>query len=197
MAMQQLDVSQVVSQLRAALQDRSMSAQAKIDRAEAILRSMDAASASPTPVLRARPKSPAARGGLAPWQTRRVQDHIEDQLSGGLSCDELARMVGLSSHHFSRAFRVSFNESPHAYVIKARIRRSCALMLASAGSLGQIAADCGFNDQAHFNRVFRKHCGASPGDWRRQQHAPLTSRKIQSRGDSPNVLSTESPISQA
>jgi AraC family transcriptional regulator len=197
MAMQPFDVSQVVSQLRAALQDRSTSAQAKIDRAEAILRSIDAATASSTPVLRARLTRPAARGGLAPWQSRRVHDYIEDRLAGGISCDELAGMVGLSSHHFSRAFRVSFNESPHAYLIKARVRRSCALMLASAGSLGQIAADCGFNDQAHFNRVFRKHCGASPGDWRRQQRAPLLSTKIQSRGDSPNVLSTESPTSSA
>jgi len=195
--MQHFEMSHVVSQLRATLRDRSISAQAKIDRAEEILRSIDLETSASTHAVRARLTRPARRGGLAPWQARRVHDYIEDNLSVGISCDDLAGLAGLSSHHFSRAFRVSFNESPHAYVTKERIRRSCALMLASAVSLGQIAADCGFNDQAHFNRVFRKHCGASPGDWRRQQHAPLLSTKIQSRGDSPNGLSPESPTSQA
>lgn len=183
--MQHFEMSHVVLQLRATLRDGSISAQAKIDRAEAILRSIDLETSAPAHAVHV-PLTRPRRGGLAPWQARRVHDFIEDNLPGGISCHELAGLVGLSSHHFSRAFRVSFNESPHAYVTKERIRRSCALMLASAVSLGQIAADCGFNDQAHFNRVFRKHCGASPGDWRRQQHAPLLSRKIQSRGDSPN-----------
>lgn len=40
-------------------------------------------------------------------------------------------------------------------------------MLTTNASLGQIAADCGLADQAHFNKLFRKFAGESPGAWRR------------------------------
>jgi AraC-like DNA-binding protein len=36
-----------------------------------------------------------------------------------------------------------------------------------AASLGQIAADCGFTDQAHLSNLFRRFVGESPGVWRR------------------------------
>lgn len=42
-------------------------------------------------------------------------------------------------------------------------------MTTTAATLGQIAIDCGFADQAHFNRHFRKHLDVSPGRWRRMQ----------------------------
>jgi hypothetical protein len=58
-------LSQVVSQLRAALRDRSTSAQAKLDRAEAILESIDFMTPPSIEAVRADVISPVARGGLA------------------------------------------------------------------------------------------------------------------------------------
>jgi transcriptional regulator GlxA family with amidase domain len=51
--------------------------------------------------------APVWRGGLAPGALRRVRDHIESTLSERIDLGALARMVGLSDCHFSRAFRQS------------------------------------------------------------------------------------------
>jgi AraC family transcriptional regulator len=107
------------------------------------------------------------RGGLAPWQIRKLTTYIDTNLDRTITTRCLAEVARLSSFHFCRAFRDSFGHSPHAYVIRRRMERAQGLMLTTNASLGQIAADCGLADQAHFNKLFRKFAGASPGAWRR------------------------------
>jgi len=108
-----------------------------------------------------------ARGGLAPWQKCKVQNYIEDQLERSILIKDLAKLVSLSSSHFCRAFKESFGETPHAYIVRARIERARILMLTTSGSLSEIAFSCGLADQAHFCRWFRQTIGMTPGAWRR------------------------------
>jgi transcriptional regulator GlxA family with amidase domain len=103
----------------------------------------------------------------APWQIRRVNTHIQANLDAAIRVKELAKLVKLSSFHFCRAFRDSFDDSPHGYLMRRRLERAQGLMLTTNASLGQIAADCGLADQAHFNKLFRRFVGESPGMWRR------------------------------
>ena len=90
-----------------------------------------------------------------------------DQSDTTVRTKDLAALVELSSFHFCRAFRDSFGDSPHAYVTRRRIERAQGLMLTTNNSLSQVAMDCGLADQAHFNRLFRRFVGESPGAWRR------------------------------
>jgi AraC family transcriptional regulator len=106
-------------------------------------------------------------GGLALWQIRRLTAHIEADLAAKVRIKDLAGLIKLSSSHFSRAFKQSFADTPHRYVMRRRVERAKALMLATNGSLGRIAADCGFADQPHFNRQFRRLVGEKPNAWRR------------------------------
>jgi AraC-like DNA-binding protein len=108
-----------------------------------------------------------ARGGLAPWQKCKVQNYIEDRLEGSILIKDLAKLVSLSSSHFCRAFKESFGETPHAYIVRARIERARILMLTTSDSLSEIAYSCGLADQAHFCRWFRQTIGMTPGAWRR------------------------------
>jgi AraC family transcriptional regulator len=111
---------------------------------------------------------PAARGGLHPRQAKLVATYIEANIDSNLQVADLARIVQLSISHFSRAFRRTFDEPPHVYVMRQRMRRAQVIMLSSLKPISQIALDCGMSDQAHFTRVFRKMIGISPGRWRRQ-----------------------------
>jgi AraC family transcriptional regulator len=108
-----------------------------------------------------------ARGGLAPWQIRKLITYIDVNLDRTITTRCLAEVARLSSFHFCRAFRDSFGDSPHGYVIRRRMERAQGLMLTTNSSLGRIAAECGLADQAHFNKLFRKFAGESPGAWRR------------------------------
>jgi AraC family transcriptional regulator len=107
------------------------------------------------------------RGGLAPWMVRKVSTYIETHLDSVIRSVDLAGLVEQSVSHFCRAFRVSFDESPHTYVMRRRIERAQGLMLQTRLSFAQIAVDCGLSDQAHFNKSFRRFVGQSPGEWRR------------------------------
>jgi AraC-like DNA-binding protein len=107
------------------------------------------------------------RGGLAPWQLRRVATYMDANLADSIRCEDLARVTRLSVSHFMRAFRESFGAPPHAYLMRRRMERAQGLMLTTDAALGQIALDCGLADQSHLTRLFRKLVGESPAAWRR------------------------------
>jgi AraC family transcriptional regulator len=116
---------------------------------------------------------PCPRGGLAPWQAKRVRSYIEDNLGSNMCVTDLAPIVHLSTSHFFRTFRKTFGEAPAAYIMRRRIVRAQQRMLSSQVPLVQIALECGMCDQAHFSRVFRRIVGVNPKAWRRQFFARL------------------------
>jgi AraC family transcriptional regulator len=113
-------------------------------------------------------KFPSVRGGLAPWQAKRVAAYIESNICSKIGVIELAALVHLSIGHFFRAFKVSFGASPLAYVMHQRMLRAQAIMASSEAPLSQVALECGMCDQAHFSHAFRRIIGVSPNVWRRQ-----------------------------
>jgi AraC family transcriptional regulator len=108
-----------------------------------------------------------ARGGLAPWQERRAKEIIEANLDGEVPLTHLARECGLSTGHFSRAFKNTMGIPPHQWLLHRRIENAMRLLRNRQLSLPEVALACGFSDQSHFNRVFTKLSGTSPGAWRR------------------------------
>jgi AraC-like DNA-binding protein len=109
------------------------------------------------------------RGGLAPWQEKRATEILAAHLDGNLSLVHLARECGLSTSHFTRAFRQSTGTTPHQWLLQHRIDHARELLLTTRMSLSDIALACGFAGQSHFTRVFTRLVGLSPGAWRRQR----------------------------
>jgi AraC family transcriptional regulator len=117
-------------------------------------------------------EDPVARGvfepgGLARWQARRALTYIDDHLESRLDVPMLAKLVSFSKSHFSRAFKQSLGLPPMMYVKMRRIERAKTLMTSTNQQLTDIALICGFADQSHLNRSFRRVLGVSPGRWRR------------------------------
>jgi AraC family transcriptional regulator len=107
------------------------------------------------------------RGGLAPWQLRRVTQMIDSRIAETIRVGDLAASVCLCPSYFCRAFRQSAGETPHAYVVRRRIAFAMNSMLSTPKTLSEIAIDCGFADQPHLTRMFRRIVGMSPAAWRR------------------------------
>jgi AraC family transcriptional regulator len=108
------------------------------------------------------------RGGLAPWQKRRVAELLRENLDGQIGLADLARECGLSVSHFTRSFRRSFGTSAHRYLILRRIEQSKSLLSKSVFALSDVALEAGFSDQASFSRTFKALVGIPPGQWRRR-----------------------------
>ena len=96
----------------------------------------------------------------------RVLDLIARNLAEPMSVDDLAREAGFSRAHFSRAFARSTGRSPHRYLMARRVAMAAHLLGNTDLPLSQIAADCGFHDQAHLSHAFKAQTGQSPRAFR-------------------------------
>jgi len=175
-------MTELCAALRGALDDERGSAEECLRRASEILQTAED-SQQRAPAL--------ARGGLSPWQNRKVTAYIEAHMDRPIRNEELATIVQLTACHFGRAFRNSLGESPHEYIIRRRVERAQGLMLSTDASLSQIALDCGLADQAHLSRLFRRIVGESPRTWRRarveyaryQSPSPSSGRRSRQEGN--------------
>lgn len=109
------------------------------------------------------------RGALAPWQVRRVTRYLHDRLPERVDLAELAALTGLSTAHFSRAFKLSTGLAPYQWQLDMRIRLAQQLLASGRQTLDEVAERCGFADGSHFARTFRRFAGCTPSEWRRQR----------------------------
>lgn len=111
-------------------------------------------------------QEPADRDGLTFAQERAVRDYVHEHLQERMSLDDLASTVALSRFHFARRFRQSMGTSPHEWVLRQRVAQARTLLTRTDTPLLDIALRCGFADQSHLTRVFRKRTGTTPGRFR-------------------------------
>jgi AraC family transcriptional regulator len=107
------------------------------------------------------------RARLILWQVRKVRDYIDSHITGRILVSDLCALVQLSEAHFSRCFKRTFGESPHAFVLRRRLEFAAQYLLQTDVPLCDIALRCGFADQAHFSKQFRQANGLNPSVWRR------------------------------
>jgi len=84
---------------------------------------------------------------------------------GAVPIGVLASELGWSRRHLAASFREQVGTSPKSLARILRFERA-AVRLRGGGELGAIALDCGYYDQAHFNRDFREFAGATPTEYR-------------------------------
>jgi AraC-like DNA-binding protein len=97
---------------------------------------------------------------------RRVREQIEERLSEAVRLDDLAGDVGLSKEYLVRSFASRYGMPPHRYLVHARVNRARALLDAGV-SAADVALSCGFVDQSHLSRWFKRIVGATPGCYQR------------------------------
>jgi AraC family transcriptional regulator len=112
-------------------------------------------------------REPANRGGLAPWQQKRVAAYIEERVGNDIPLATLAELVQLSPYHFCRSFKSSFGMPPHRYHVNRRIERAKQLLADRELSVMTIALDVGFSDTKRFSAAFHRLTGQTPSCYRR------------------------------
>src|SRR5271163_4497735 len=109
-----------------------------------------------------------SRGGLASWQERIAKEILFARIRNPPTVDELSRACGLSARHFIRAFRQSTGLTPHQWLMQERALSAKNLLEHSDRTLADISAACGYANQSHLCRAFRRYFGKSPSTARRQ-----------------------------
>jgi AraC-like DNA-binding protein len=88
---------------------------------------------------------------------------------GRVPVGALAERLGRSRRHLSARFREHVGLPPKAVARILRFRQAVKLLQKTpARSFAELAFECGYYDQAHLNRDFRKFAGTSPGDFARR-----------------------------
>ncbi len=113
-----------------------------------------------------RPKFRQYVKGLGDKRLKRVLAYIDQHLAENIDLQKLATVAGLSQCHFSEMFKQSLGVPPYRYVLLQRIERAKRYLRQSNRPINDVALSCGFADQSHLTKHFRKSVGMTPRAFR-------------------------------
>lgn len=99
--------------------------------------------------------------------SKRIVGWLEEHFSENVNLDNLAEELDYNKTYLCKAYRNDTETTILDTLNMIRIRHAAELITYSDMSLSQVAAECGFATVSHFNRVFRKYVGITPGQCRR------------------------------
>jgi AraC-like DNA-binding protein/mannose-6-phosphate isomerase-like protein (cupin superfamily) len=102
----------------------------------------------------------------------RAIEYIEENHASALRVADVAACVALSPSRLSHVFKQHTRRGVNEYLHEYRIARACAALMESKAAVGEIAADVGYSDTRFFHRVFRRHTGCNPTQYREHCASP-------------------------
>ena len=105
--------------------------------------------------------------GYAPSLAARVKFYLDAKYTEKLRIDALAERFGVHPNHLSRAFQEAYHISPKRYLQTLKLEKAAQMLAATNSPVALIAESIGFEDQHAFSKVFKKHHGISPMEYRR------------------------------
>lgn len=97
---------------------------------------------------------------------RALQVWMEGNLSADLTLAGLAERVGMSTRHFSRVFANETGTTPARYVEQVRIGAARRLLETTDQPMDRVAAAVGLGSPETLYRIFHRHLGIPPGEYR-------------------------------
>jgi AraC-like DNA-binding protein len=93
-------------------------------------------------------------------------EHIRDHYPQPITNQQLAVVSKMSLRAFERQFLASFHLTPQKYLRKLRLGIASRALIYTNEELLEVALNCGFADQSHFTREFRRQFGRTPREYR-------------------------------
>ncbi|HKO51171.1 MAG TPA: helix-turn-helix domain-containing protein [Polyangiaceae bacterium] len=105
-------------------------------------------------------RQPGSRAAASSRGAARMRECLNEE-GLNVDLDTLAQRAGLSRFHALRAFKQRYGLPPHAYQLCLRMNHAKRLLLDGVPA-ADVALRCGFADQSHFNRHFKRFTAVTP-----------------------------------
>ncbi len=117
--------------------------------------------------ISAPPNTAYLRAKMGRGQLAKAIDFMEANLDRSIDLTAIASAAGSSPSHFARQFRTAVGITPHRYLMQLRAERAKRLLTETGQPVAEIAFSCGFANQEHLTRLFKRFCGATPAAYRK------------------------------
>lgn len=122
-------------------------------------------------------RTPAAH---RPEELERMLVHVERGFHLGPRIEEMAALVGRSRSHVLKLFRRHLGVSAKRHVIGRQLREARELLLSTTLPIAEVGKAVGLADPYHFSKLFRRHVGLPPREYR-AEHGPFSTALKPSR----------------
>ncbi|ACL01878.1 transcriptional regulator, AraC family [Desulfatibacillum aliphaticivorans] len=95
-----------------------------------------------------------------------AQEWMEEHFMEGVTMEDAADYVGLSSRHFKRRFKQAVEETPLNYLQQVRLEAAKKALETTTDNIDEITRQVGYEDASTFRRLFKKHTTLSPREYR-------------------------------
>ncbi|MDZ5435811.1 AraC family transcriptional regulator [Pseudomonas fluorescens] len=99
------------------------------------------------------------------FKLERAARFIREHCTQMLKLEDICEAAQLSPSYLIRAFKQHYGMTPHAFLVNRRIQFARD-QLRNGKLIADVALEAGFADQAHFQRAFKQHLAATPGQYR-------------------------------
>lgn len=102
---------------------------------------------------------------------------IDNHIRSDLSLSDVATYVGLNEKYFTTKFSQASGETYQSYLTALRLQKAQELIGSTTFKMYEIAQMVGYASVEHFNRVFKKELGMTPGQWKKKDISDDSSTK--------------------
>lgn len=97
----------------------------------------------------------------------KIITYIEGNYAESISLEDLSSYVHLNRSYLSSLFKKETGENIYDYLQRFRLEKAKELLVSQRGSIQQIASQVGISDPAYFSKLFKKHVGQTPMEYRK------------------------------
>lgn len=98
---------------------------------------------------------------------RLAREYMQRHYSEPITLEKVCEEVGFSVSYFSALFKKETGESFVRHLTRIRMEKAKELLSQTNLPVSQICVRVGYNDQKHFNQIFKKETDLSPGQYRK------------------------------
>jgi transcriptional regulator GlxA family with amidase domain len=96
----------------------------------------------------------------------KVQQYMEKNYNKTITMNEMAGISNMSPRNLIRRFEQATSNTPLEYLQRFRIENAKKMLETKKDGIEQIAMKCGYEDMSFFRKVFKRHVGMTPREYK-------------------------------